>query len=81
MPGEKTIPDLIVEDRDPYYEALRHADKAWADGRLDVSNMEDLMSRLLAKQLVAVHAAVTGKRPSFFFHGAQLLGRMEPLIC
>ena len=59
LPGEKIIPDLIVEDRDPYYEALRHADKAWETGQLDLSMMEDLMSNLLAKQLVSVHEIVT----------------------
>jgi Fic family protein len=29
LPGTKTIPDLIVADRDPYYQALRQADDAW----------------------------------------------------
>jgi hypothetical protein len=65
LPGAETIPDLIVADRDPYYEALRKADEAWGVGLLDLSDMENLMSSLLAKQLVAVHAQATGMgRPS-----------------
>lgn len=36
LPGTTTIPDLIVADRDPYYQALREADDAWAAGHLDV---------------------------------------------
>jgi Fic family protein len=61
LPGTKTIPDLIVADRDPYYEALRLADQAWQAGNLDVSKMEGLMSALLAQQLVAIHKQATGK--------------------
>ena len=62
LPGTKTIPEQIVEHRGPYYEALQRADAAWEGGRLDLSQMEDLMSSLLAKQLVAIHEAAAGKR-------------------
>ena len=61
LPGTTTIPDLIVADRNPYYEALAQADRAWETDALDVSNMEGLMSGLLAKQLVAIHNEATGK--------------------
>jgi Fic family protein len=61
LPGTHTIPDLIVADRDPYYDALRQADQAWATGSLDVSMMESLMSSLLAKQLADIHKQATGK--------------------
>jgi len=61
LPGTKTIPDLIVADRDPYYQALRQADDAWAAGSLDVGMMEGLMSSLLAKQLADVHRQATGQ--------------------
>ena len=60
LPGEKTIPDLIVADRNPYYEALRRADQAWEEKSLDVSQMEQMMSSLLAAQLVALHQKATG---------------------
>jgi Fic family protein len=59
--GEKTIPELIVDNREPYYEALREADVEWAAGTLNVSAMEELLSSLLAKQLLAVHELATGK--------------------
>jgi len=61
LPGTKTIPDLILAHRDSYYQALRRADEAWKNGALDLSEMESLMSSLLAEQLVAVHAQATGK--------------------
>jgi Fic family protein len=60
LPGTKTVPELIVENRDPYYKALRMADEAWAQSRLDISEMEELMASLLAKQLVAIHQQATG---------------------
>jgi Fic family protein len=61
LPGDPTIPDLIVADRDPYYDALRKADAACDLGKVDVSAMEDLMGSLLAKQLLAIHDQATGR--------------------
>jgi Fic family protein len=55
LPGTETIPDLILANREPYYQALRQADKAWEQHVLDISEMESLMSSLLAQQLYAVH--------------------------
>jgi hypothetical protein len=60
LPGKTTIPDRIVSDRDPYYAALHDADSAWGRGELNVSQMEDMMSSLLAKQLYEVHEQATG---------------------
>jgi Fic family protein len=60
IPGTPTIPESIVAERGPYYWALQAADTAWADGRIDLSKMEDLMAGLLAKQLLAVHRQATG---------------------
>jgi len=63
LPGEVTIPELIVSSREPYYNALRSADAAWADGqKLDISVMEELMEDLLAEQLVSIHEKATGKK-------------------
>ncbi len=59
LPVEKTIPELIVENRDPYFAALRTADAAWKNGTLDVSAMEELISDLLAIQLVELHKIAT----------------------
>jgi Fic family protein len=58
--NDKTIPHLIEENREPYTKALRKADRAWAEGRLDVSDMGNLLSDLLATQLVFLHEAATG---------------------
>jgi hypothetical protein len=54
LPGKKTIPDQIAEGRKPYYDALEAADKASADDRIDLSEMEAPLSSLLARQLVGV---------------------------
>lgn len=62
LPGTKTIPEMICEDRDPYYASLRKADAALTAGQLDVSAMEDLVSDLLAEQLVQIHEQATGKK-------------------
>ena len=60
LPGKKTIPDQISEGRKPYYDALEAADKAWANGRVDLAEMEALLSTLLARQLVGVFDDATG---------------------
>lgn len=62
LPGTLTIPDQIVEKREPYYAALDAADIAWAHGKLDVAVMEELLSTLLARQLVDVHSSAAGQR-------------------
>ena len=59
--SDKTIPELIGEDRTPYYTALRQADEAWNHGRLDLTAMEELISSLLAAQLVHLLGRATGK--------------------
>jgi Fic family protein len=43
LPGTPTIPDQIVDNRTPYFEALDAADAAWRASRIDVSKMEDLL--------------------------------------
>jgi Fic family protein len=60
LPGTKSIPELILDDRDSYYAAPRTADSAWGRDVLDVSKMEALISRLLAAQLVQIHEQATG---------------------
>lgn len=59
--GSNTIPDQIVANRRPYFDALEKADAAWKDGRIDVSAMEDLLKRLLAVQLTRVFDQATGE--------------------
>jgi hypothetical protein len=65
LPGTPTIPDQIVDNRTPYFDALDGADIAYGDGgRIDVSKMEELIGGLLAKQLTTFYAAAGGKLPS-----------------
>ena len=60
LPGTITIPDQIVSNRQPYYEALDAADAAWAKGMVDVSVMEQLLAEMLANQLSSVIDAAMG---------------------
>jgi Fic family protein len=63
LPGVPTIPDQIVDNRKPYFDALDAADAAFANEAIDVSQMEELLGRLLAKQLTSFYASVGGKLP------------------
>jgi Fic family protein len=51
LPGKKIVPERIRENRVPYYEALRAADKAWAAGNLDCSQLETYLIGLLKDQV------------------------------
>ena len=55
LPGRMTIPEQISQDKRSYYQALEAADVAWGRGVIDLSEMKELLSSMLAKQLVAVH--------------------------
>lgn len=63
LPGTPTIPDQIVDNRAPYFEALDAADEACSKGKVDVSRMEDLIGTLLANQLATFYRSVGGKVP------------------
>lgn len=60
LPGKPTIPDQIQADRSGYFSALDAADDAWKAGRIDVSKMEDLLSGMLAKQLLSYYQEAGG---------------------
>lgn len=61
LPGTPTIPEQIVENRDPYFEALDAADLAFLKTKaVDVSKMEDLLSGMLAKQLTNLYEKAGG---------------------
>ncbi len=51
LPGKKTVPERIRENRTPYYAALRAADAAWDQGDLDFSQLEQYLAGLLTAQL------------------------------
>lgn len=61
LPGRNTIPDQIVDNRQPYFEALEAADAADAKDTLDLSSMEELIENMLAMQLAGLLETATGK--------------------
>lgn len=50
LPGKKTVPERIRENRKGYEAALLKADRAW-DGHLDFREMESYLAGLLQAQL------------------------------
>jgi Fic family protein len=61
LPGAPAIPDQIAQDKTPYYKALEAADTAWkASGTVDVSELEAMLNRMLAKQLLAAANEASG---------------------
>jgi Fic family protein len=62
--GKQTIPEQIVEDRQPYYKALEAADEQYNQDRVlaenTVMDMEALMRVLLAKQLRSAFDTASG---------------------
>jgi Fic family protein len=49
--GSKIMPERIKEDRDGYEAALTAADRAWDQGQLDFSQMEDYLAAIVQAQL------------------------------
>jgi Fic family protein len=64
LPGTPTIPDQIVDNRKPYFDALDAADAACRKNKIDVSKMEELLASLLANQLANFYESVGGKLPN-----------------
>jgi Fic family protein len=60
LPGTPTLPDLIVDHRSEYEDALDAADEAYKARKIDVSKMEELISSLLATQLTNVYQLAGG---------------------
>jgi Fic family protein len=61
--GTPSIPEQIVENRNPYFSALDAADLAFKErGEIDVGEMEDLLSAMLAKQLTAIYREAGGTK-------------------
>lgn len=51
LPGSKSVPERIRDNRQPYYDALGAADRAWADGQFDVSELAAYLTVLVKAQL------------------------------
>ena len=65
LPGTKTIPDQIAENKTPYYDALENADAAWkSTGDVDVSALEDMLSAMLARQLLQAAKEAEAVKPA-----------------
>jgi Fic family protein len=61
IPGVRTIPDMMAEDKTPYYKALEAADQKWStENRIDLTELENLLGDLLAAQLVSALEQATG---------------------
>ena len=61
LPGSPTIPEQIQNGRNGYFRALVAADAAWQDGeRIDVSEMEALLTNMLGNQLLSVINQASG---------------------
>jgi len=62
LKGTNTIPDQIVSNRNPYFDALEAADAAFKNSKIDVSQMEKLLERLLAVQLTSIFDKATEEK-------------------
>ena len=51
LTGKKIVPERIRGNRQPYYDALKAADRAWDAGHIDVSIMANYLEGLLLGQL------------------------------
>jgi Fic family protein len=61
LPGTPTWPELVVDHRADYEDALDAADAEFKSGRIEISKMEAMVGALLAKQLMQVFAAAGGQ--------------------
>ncbi len=51
LPGRRIVPERIRDDRAGYEAGLQAADRAWDQGHLDFSVLEEYLARLLEAQL------------------------------
>jgi hypothetical protein len=54
LTGKKTVPERIRDNRQPYVDALKAADKAWDAGHLDFSVMANYLEGLMLGQLTDI---------------------------
>ncbi len=61
LPGAPSIPQQIEKNRDPYYNALKEADKALGEGgEFDFMAMEKMLKEMLANQLLSIIESADG---------------------
>lgn len=51
LPGKKTVPERISENRAAYYAALQEADRHWDEGQFNVEALAEYLADLLQAQL------------------------------
>lgn len=51
LPGDRTMPDFISDEKSPYYSGLEAADAACSRGKIDVSALESYLRELLVQQV------------------------------
>jgi Fic family protein len=61
LPGAPTIPEQIAGNKQPYYDALEAADKHLAADKIDVSDLEKMLSGMLSKQLLSAAMEASGE--------------------
>lgn len=61
LPGTITIPDGIVRRRSEYITALRRADSAWSEGRIDLTLMDKMLEAAMADQLLSTIEQAKGQ--------------------
>lgn len=50
LPGDRTMPEFISDEKSPYYAGLEVADEAYKKGTIDVSKLEAYLHELLMRQ-------------------------------
>ncbi len=64
LPGSPTISEQIVSDRSAYFNAIEAADMAWKQSEtVDVTVMEELLAKMLVRQLLSFYQSVGGVLP------------------
>lgn len=61
LPGKVTVPELIAQNKTPYYDALEQVDQSLEAGILNLSPLTSLLEARLAEQLMEAYKAATGK--------------------
>lgn len=61
LPGAPTIPEQIAGNKKPYYDALEAADKHLDGGKIDVNDLEVMLSAMLSTQLLSAAKEASGE--------------------
>jgi Fic family protein len=63
LPGRLTIPEIIAQNKTPYYDALEKIDESAKTDEPDLTPMIELLTECLAKQLAEAWEAATSSGP------------------